>query len=149
VASQGALKIAWLKDGKMNAANFAAVAKANFGTWCSGADALILDGEQCMHGKVATPALKKLKVRTEKLPPASPDFNPIENAWALLQKRLRTTDPAALETEAEFRVRVANAAKWLQDRTEKGAAGGLQNLVGSMPDRLLQCQKKKGARTGY
>ena len=27
-------------------------------------------------------------MQAEKLPPASPDFNPIENAWALLQKRL-------------------------------------------------------------
>ena len=123
--------------------NFAAVAKANFAGWCDGKDALVLDGETCLHGTEATRALKAAKVKAEKLPPASPDFNPIENAWALLQKRLRKTDPAKLETEAEFKTRVGNAIKWLQENKK------LENLVGSMPNRLRECEAKKGARTNY
>lgn len=28
----------------------------------------------------------------------SPDFNPVENVWGFLNKRLRDTDPSKLET---------------------------------------------------
>ena len=52
----------------------------------------------------------------QKLPPASPDLrNPIENAWAELEKRLRKTDPGTLETEAAFKARATNGVKWLVD----------------------------------
>ena len=137
------MKAAWLKNGKMNGPNFAAVAKANFAGWCDGKDALVLDGETCLHGTEATRALKAAKVKAEKLPPASPDFNPIENTWALLQKRLRKTDPAKLETEAEFKTRVGNAIKWLQEN-KKLELGGVhaEPLAGVRgqergPDELL------------
>jgi transposase len=141
--SAGVLRVAWLKRGKMNGKNFAAVAKANFASWCDGKAALVLDGERCMHGEEAAAALKTLKVTVHKLPPASPDFNPIENAWAELQKRLRKTDPGTLETEADFKARVANAVKWLEENEK------LAHMVASMPSRLLECKAKKGARTSY
>ena len=104
-------------------------------------DALVLDGETCMHGEEATAALKAVKVKAEKLPPASPDFNPIEDAWAEMNKRLRKTNPAALETEEEFKARVKNAAAWLEENNK------LVNMVQSMPKRLRECGAKKGART--
>ena len=141
--SAGVLRVAWLKRGAMTGKSFAAVAKANFASWCDGKAALVLDGERCMHGEEATAALKKLKVTGQKLPPAAPDFNPIENAWAELQKRLRKTDPGTLETEADFKARVANAVKWLEENEK------LVHLVGSMPARLLECKAKQGARTSY
>ena len=84
-----------------------------------------------------------MKVKVEKLPPASPDFNPIENAWAQLALRLRKTDPGTLETEKEFRARVTNAVKWLVDNDKLG------RMVESMPKRLLACEQLKGARTSY
>ena len=59
-----------------------------------------------------------------------------------MQKRLRKTDPAKLETEAEFKARVGNAIKWLQENKKL-------ELGGSMPNRLRECEAKKGARTNY
>ena len=63
-----------------------------------------------MHGHEATAAVKEVKVKLEKLPPASPDFNPIENAWAELEKRLRKTDPGTLEEEKDFTAPVSRTA---------------------------------------
>ena len=91
---------------------------------------------------LATAALKEAKVTAQKLPPASPDLlNPIENAWAELEERLRKTDPGTLETEAAFKARATNGVKWLVDNK------GLARMVESMPSRLLECGEKKGART--
>jgi hypothetical protein len=145
VLAGGVLKVAFLKRGRLNAGNFAAVTTKNFRIWLAGRAALVLDGEKCMHGTKATEALEKMKVKVEKLPPASPDFNPVENAWAELAKRLKTTDPGTMETEKAFKARVTNAVRWLNENM----AGEMQNMVESMPDRLAQAKEKKGARTGY
>ena len=47
------------------------------------------------------------------MPAHSPDFNPIENAWALLDDRLDSTGPGTLETVEAFKVRMDNAVRWL------------------------------------
>ena len=48
-----------------------------------------------------------------KLPANSPDFNPIENAWAPLDDRLDSRDPGTLETVEAFQVRMDNAVRRL------------------------------------
>ena len=72
-------------------------------------------------------------------------MNPIENAWSRLDARLETTAPAKLETAAEFRVRVGNAVRWLNNNESEEMVG----LVDSMPRRLAAVVKKKGAASGY
>ena len=60
----------------------------------------------------------------EKLPPNSPDFNPVENSWARLDKRLLATDPRTLETEKALKKRVKNAVAWVNG--SKAESGVLQ-----------------------
>jgi len=139
------LRVAWLPGGKLNGKTFSAVMRKNGRAWLKNREALILDGEGCLHGKAAEAALEEVGVEVEKLPPNSPDFNPIENAWARLDERLAKTDPSKLETEKEHKKRVNNAVKWVnRNETE-----GFKNSISSMPDRLAEAKQLKGARTGY
>ena len=139
------LKAAWLPGGKLNGKTFAGVVRKHFPKWLKGREAVILDGEGCMHGKAAAAALDEAEVVVEKLPPNSPDFNPLENAWARLQARLAKTDPSKLENEKAFRQRVKNALKWVN----KNEAADLKKMIASMPRRLAAAKALKGARTGY
>ena len=84
-------------------------------------------------------------VQCGKLPPSSPDLNPIENVWAMLNSRLASTKPTAWESEKAFRVRVRNAVLWLN--SSRGAV--LKRLISSMPRRVEACVEVKGAMTPY
>ena len=81
----------------------------------------------------------------EKLPPNSPDFNPIENMWKELNERLTETAPGTLEKFPEFQVRVKSAVSWLN----RNKAQMMRNCVSSMPRRLREAVALRGARTGY
>ena len=77
----------------------------------------------------------------------SPDFNPVGNSWARLDKRLLATDPGTLETEKAFKKRVENAVAWLNG--SKAESQGFYNSISSMPKRLAGAKQLKGARTSY
>ena len=80
-----------------------------------------------------------------KLPAHSPDFNPIENAWALLDDRLDSTDPGTLETVEAFKVRMDNAVRWLN----KNKKNEMFRMVENMQRRFAEALQLKGARTSY
>ena len=80
-----------------------------------------------------------------KLPPYSPDMNPIENAWSVLNARMEATKPKGWEREKAFRRRVRNAVAWM-NRT-RGSA--FKKMVSSMPKRVQVCLEAKGALTPY
>ena len=79
-------------------------------------------------------------VQCGKLPPSSPDLNPIENVWAMLNLRLARTKPTRWESEKAFRVRVRNAVLWLN--SSRGAV--LKRLISSMPRRVQACVEVNG-----
>ena len=79
-------------------------------------------------------------VQCGKLPPSSPDLNPIENVWAMLNLRLARTKPTRWESEKAFRVRVRNAVLWLN--SSRGAV--LKRLLASMPRRVQACVEVNG-----
>ena len=141
----GKLHTAWIPMAKFNGTTFAGIVRRHFSTWAEGRAAVVLDGEKCMHGGLATAALTEAGVPTETLPPNSPDLNPIENAWALLDGRLSDTDPGKLEKEPAYKARVENAVRWC-NRAKKAL---LENMVESMPRRLAAAVQLKGARTSY
>ena len=103
------------------------------------------DGERALHSPPAMSAYATVGVQCGKLPPSSPDLNPIENVWAMLNSRLASTKPAAWESEKAFRVRVRNAVLWLN--SSRGAV--LKRLISSMPRRVEACVEVKGAMTPY
>ena len=111
----GQLRTAWLEDGKLTGATFAKVVNANFGHWLEEVPALYLDGEKAYYTADATEACRAAASGTtvEKIPPNSPDLNPVENAWALLQERVVATDPGKLEDLPAFKNRVRNALRYV------------------------------------
>jgi DDE superfamily endonuclease/Homeodomain-like domain len=72
-------------------------------------------------------------------PPNSPDLNPIENLWAIVQRRV---DAVGCKNIDEFQAVVVSAFEKVERET-------LENLVSSMKRRLKECIAKEGARTKY
>jgi hypothetical protein len=72
-------------------------------------------------------------------PPNSPDLNPIENLWAVVQRELAE---AGCKTFAEFEQKVVQLVR------EKGNEM-CKSLVTSMTKRIKDCLKNKGGKTKY
>ena len=98
-----------------------------------------------MHGPAPKAAYRSVGVPCATLPPYSPDLNPIENVWALVDGRLAATAPKGFEREKAFRRRVRNAVYWVNRNHQKT----LRNAVASMPRRLEVVTSGKGAMTPY
>lgn len=83
--------------------------------------------------------LKEKKIETMPWPPYSPDFNPIENLWDELERRVKKHQPKNKQ-ELESLLK----QEWYQIELPV-----LQKLVESVPNRLYQCIKMKGYATKY
>jgi hypothetical protein len=74
-----------------------------------------------------------------KPPPNSPDLNPIENVWGWVKNR---ADRRGCTNFEQYKVAVRDEFKRIPKRH-------LENLVGSMQNRLRECQRLNGQRTRY
>lgn len=72
-------------------------------------------------------------------PGNSPDFNPIENIWSLIKRRLRGRDTSSVD-------KLVTHIKEIWENLEPSF---LQNLALSVPKRLQSCLKKQGNPTKY
>ena len=72
-------------------------------------------------------------------PGYSPDLNPIENLWAILQERVRKREPKTVEA----------LKKAIRDEWKKIDIPLLENLALSMSQRLKTVRRLKGGYTGY
>lgn len=83
-------------------------------------DVVILDNAQAHKGPYIRRELRKVGARLKFLPPYSPDFSPIEPAWALVKKDIKRVAPrngSALRRAAQnarYRVRPAHLAAWFK-----------------------------------
>ena len=69
-------------------------------------------------------------------PPNSPDLNPIENLWSILEETMKS--------EKDQPKNIADLEKLLQRAWKKIKLDTLENLVKSMPDRVRDIVKNKG-----
>ena len=139
------LSVAFLPGGRVSGSSHASIVRKYYGRWAGQCPVVFHDGERALHSPPARSAYAAVGVQCGKLPPTSPDFNPIENVWAMLNSRLATTKRSAWESEKAFRVRVRNAVLWLN--SSRGDV--LKGLLTSMPRRAAACVKLKGAMTPY
>jgi hypothetical protein len=72
-------------------------------------------------------------------PPNSPDLSPIENLWAIVQRRV---DAAGCKTFAEFK-------KTLQKEWDGVSKQLCSKLITGINTRLAECIKREGRRTDY
>ncbi len=72
-------------------------------------------------------------------PAMSPDFNPIDQVWDAMKRRIRRENPENLVSLARS---VISAWESLPDSR-------IRNVVESMPRRTQQCIRKRGGHTGY
>ena len=69
-------------------------------------------------------------------PPNSPDLNPIENLWSILEETMKS--------EKDQPKNIADLEKLLQRAWNKIKLDTLENLVKAMPDRVRDIVKNKG-----
>jgi hypothetical protein len=60
---------------------------------------VLCDNETFLHTQQSRAAYKALKVKTWRIPPRSPDLNPIEKFWSWLRRHLRSLDLKDLQTK--------------------------------------------------
>jgi transposase len=77
--------------------------------------------------------------RLIKLPPHSPDLNPIENLWGDLKRRIEQRFPRNLSELRQF----------LTEEWESTPQSTCSSLVNSMPDRMRAVIDVEGHKTGY
>ena len=105
----------------------------------------IQDGDPSQNSKLARDAMHSINAQLLKIPPRSPDINPIENIFHLVKKKL---DDEAIEknivTESmdEFKARVKQTLFQLP-------VSLVNNIIESMGKRMRKIIKAKGNRLKY
>lgn len=135
---------------KLNGRYFAKFIDENFATMFLDADKgpkrlWIQDGDPSQNSALSRAAMARVKSTLIKIPPRSPDLNPIENVFKLVSDALREqaiTEQIKKETFAEFKARVILTIKTLPITT-------INNIIASMPNRLEAIIKRKGQRLRY
>ena len=105
----------------------------------------IQDNDSCQNSRAARIAWERANVELVKIPPRSPDLNPMENVFKVVREDLSTEakeKQIQRETFAEFKERVR--VHILGFPLLK-----INNLIASMDKRLKQIIERKGQRLRY
>jgi transposase len=110
---------------------------------------VLCDNESFLRAGPANAAHKAAGVKLWKIPPKSPDLNPVERCWSWLRRKLRLMDLA--DAVAKRSVLGKTSYKARVRRVIRSAKG---QSIGVAQARLMKrvCRevvKKKGAATGY
>lgn len=135
---------------KLNGAFFAKFIDDNFEEMFQDADKgdkrlWIQDGDPSQNSAKANTAMKRNNCELIKIPPRSPDLNPIENIFKLVSDALRkqaVERQIERETYEQFQVRVIDTINTLPMKA-------IDNIIGSMPKRIKQILARKGQRLRY
>ena len=97
------------------------------------------DGNPNLTSHIVTNWLDKNYKYMKPWPPQSPDLNPIEHLWKILKEKISRHRPKSI-TELEQATRL----EW-----ENISSDVTENLVNSMPSRVIEVIKAKGGHTKY
>ena len=98
------------------------------------------DGAPCHRSKLVKNFLKKKKVKVLDWPGNSPDLNPIENLWTIMEDKVAEKQPSSLPDLCWTIKEV-----WVKEISKEYCA----NLVNSMPRRLAAVIQNNGGHTKY
>lgn len=133
---------------KLNGQYFADFVQRNFINMFGAADKdnaryFLQDGDPSQNSNVAKEALKKVKAEIFAIPPRSPDLNPIENVFHLVNKKLRqSAKTIARESREEFVERIRRALHSIPMQT-------IDKTISSMDKRIHLVIKARGERIKY
>ena len=135
---------------KITGAYFAQFVKENFKEifkrCCNPRSKLFLqDGDPSQNSKVAKTEMEKLKIAQLHIPARSPDINPIENVFHLVDRKLKkdaVEKNITRESYRDFCERVKNTLLQFPTST-------IDNIIQSMPSRMKEIIKCKGHRLRY
>ena len=94
--------------------------------------------------EVVTTLFHDLKIPTLNWPPKSPDLNPIENIWGLMQNRLNKVFDNDGEPESANELFCLIEKVWNEIKPEE-----IRNLYQSLPKRIQGVLNANGCRTKY
>ena len=104
----------------------------------------VMDNCPSQTSVMAMGALRELGIELKRIPPRSPDLNPIENFFNVVKRKLReeALNKSIRETFDAFVIRVKSTL--LQISTDY-----INNTIGSMPKRIKEIIRSKGRRIKY
>ena len=105
----------------------------------------IEEGDPSQNSAKARKALNTVGATLLKIPPRSPDINPIENLFNIVKRKLREQAIREQITQETFKA-FANCVKTLICNV---SISSIDNLIASMPKRMLLIIKSKGNHTKY
>ena len=97
------------------------------------------DNAPCHKAASVDAYLRRAHVVTMEWPPQSPDFNPIENLWVILKRKVAAERPGNLNSLWEV----------LQRAWESISQQQIASLVGFMPERMKLAVAAKGGATRF
>lgn len=106
---------------------------------------ILMDGCPRRNSRISLEAIDSVGGKVFKIPPRSPDLNPIENFFHLVSQTLKkeaVANKISRETFGEYSERVKNTMKNFSSQT-------IDNLIGSMNKRVEMIIKAKGNRIRY
>ena len=137
---------------KMDGAFFAEFIKTHFnlcfgkaGPKAYGRRLFLMDNDPCQTSKKALSALVDIECDLHRIPPRSPDLNPIENVFHLVKKKLeREAIHCNITKESfdRFKERVLHCF-------ESFDANMIDRIIDSMPKRIEKTISSKGKRINY
>jgi len=103
------------------------------------------DGDPSQNSAVAVRALEEIGALRFKIPPRSPDCNPIENVFSIVVRKLDTqalNERITKETFEEFSARVKRTMESISATT-------INKIIDSMTNRIRMIIQRRGARIKY
>ena len=137
---------------KMNAEYFAAFVRRNFSTLFEiagkGPDdrkVFVMDNDPSQTSAKARVVMEELGMTFQRIPPCSPDLNPIENMFHEVRKRLNM---AAKQKNVQYQTwgEFVNSVKFNIWSTPQSY---IDKTILSMPKRIKEIYRRKGLRTKY
>lgn len=132
-------------NGRMNSNGYREVLKnhlIDIGNTIGGANWVFQQDNAPVHrSKVNIAWFKSQKINLLPWPSLSPDLNPIENLWGILTRKVYAQGK---QFQSKEQLKKAILRSW-----EEIGLNQLRTLVNSMPNRIFEVIKSKGAKTKY